>query len=191
MTTTYWTALNIKRGATAAEIKAAYRSIAAEMHPDHGGDAKKLALVSMAYDVLKREPNRAWGHRSDLMWARDYEAAFDIKPDATANERSAAEDLAEKLRRQTAKVERMRREAAEWMRQDAEERNERDRAERAGKARREADAKQHAKADRCGHGTKSGPCVRPFGHAHGHMSQAVLDVKTANAKAKRQAQKGA
>lgn len=41
-------------------------------------------------------------------------------------------------------------------------------------------------APRCGHETKSGPCVRPEGHTpNGHMSKAVLDAKTANFKAKK------
>lgn len=43
------------------------------------------------------------------------------------------------------------------------------------------------KAERCGVWTKSGACIRPEGHPHGHMSQSVLDTKKANAKAKRAA----
>jgi hypothetical protein len=46
-------------------------------------------------------------------------------------------------------------------------------------------------ARRCGAPTKSGPCVRPLNHGFGHMSQAVLDVKSANAKAKRDAKTAA
>lgn len=38
---------------------------------------------------------------------------------------------------------------------------------------------------KCGHETVSGACIRPLGHNFGHMSKAVLDVKSANAKAKK------
>jgi hypothetical protein len=44
---------------------------------------------------------------------------------------------------------------------------------------------------RCGIETKSGPCIRPEGHPHGHMSAAVRDAKVANAKAKKEAARAA
>jgi curved DNA-binding protein len=48
----YYSALGLKRGATEAEIKKAYRSMAMKHHPDRGGDEKKFKEVSVAYDVL-------------------------------------------------------------------------------------------------------------------------------------------
>ncbi len=48
----YYSALGLKRGATDAEIKKAYRSMAMKHHPDRGGDEKKFKEISVAYDVL-------------------------------------------------------------------------------------------------------------------------------------------
>jgi len=137
MTATYHSALGLREGATATEIKIAYRRIAAEMHPDHTrDDGTKLALINAAYTVLKADPHYYFGRRSDLAWARDYEAAF--KPQQPKAEH------------------------------------------------------KHAKGDRCGAATKSGPCVRPFGHtANGHMSAEVLKQKNENLKARKAAQKAA
>jgi hypothetical protein len=44
---------------------------------------------------------------------------------------------------------------------------------------------------RCGADTKSGPCIRPLNHPHGHMSAATRDAKVENAKAKKAAEKAA
>lgn len=48
----YYSTLGLKRGATDAEIKKAYRSMAMKHHPDRGGDEKKFKEISTAYDVL-------------------------------------------------------------------------------------------------------------------------------------------
>lgn len=63
---------------------------------------------------------------------------------------------------------------------------------RAQERAREREAKEQAKAeepksDRCHKETKSGPCGRPAGHAHGCQSYEGLRRKRENAKARRQA----
>lgn len=48
----YYSTLGLKRGATDAEIKKAYRSMAMKHHPDRGGDEKKFKEISQAYEFL-------------------------------------------------------------------------------------------------------------------------------------------
>lgn len=48
----YYSTLGLKRGATDAEIKKAYRSLAMKHHPDRGGDEKVFKEVSTAYEAL-------------------------------------------------------------------------------------------------------------------------------------------
>lgn len=48
----YYSTLGLKRGASDAEIKKAYRSMAMKHHPDRGGDEAKFKEISTAYDVL-------------------------------------------------------------------------------------------------------------------------------------------
>jgi DnaJ-class molecular chaperone len=48
----YYDTLGLKRGATAEEIKKAYRSLAMKYHPDRGGDEKKFKEISQAYEFL-------------------------------------------------------------------------------------------------------------------------------------------
>lgn len=40
-------------------------------------------------------------------------------------------------------------------------------------------------SERCGHATKSGPCIRVMNHPHSHMSQSNYDTKRQNAAAKK------
>jgi curved DNA-binding protein CbpA len=54
--------LGVSRGATAAEIRRAYRGLAARFHPDRdpGADARdKFRRISEAYDVLSDSAKRA------------------------------------------------------------------------------------------------------------------------------------
>jgi DnaJ-class molecular chaperone len=48
----YYTTLGLQRGASDAEIKKAYRSMAMKHHPDRGGDEKKFKEISQAYEFL-------------------------------------------------------------------------------------------------------------------------------------------
>jgi hypothetical protein len=45
----WWQVLGVQQGATAEAIKAAYRKLAAEHHPDRGGDSARMAAINMAY----------------------------------------------------------------------------------------------------------------------------------------------
>ena len=49
--------LGIKPGATVNEIKAAYRKLAHQHHPDKGGDAEKFKQVNKAYQELIKNPS--------------------------------------------------------------------------------------------------------------------------------------
>jgi curved DNA-binding protein len=48
----YYGLLGLKRGASDADIKKAYRSLAMKHHPDRGGDEKKFKDISVAYETL-------------------------------------------------------------------------------------------------------------------------------------------
>jgi curved DNA-binding protein len=48
----YYGTLGLKRGASDAEIKKAYRSLAMKHHPDRGGDEKKFKDLNAAYESL-------------------------------------------------------------------------------------------------------------------------------------------
>ena len=59
----YYDVLNCKKGATSVEIKASYRKLAMEMHPDKNpGDATaevRFKEINESYDVLKDDQKRA------------------------------------------------------------------------------------------------------------------------------------
>ena len=48
----YYKILGVKRNANADEIKSAYRKLALEHHPDHGGNEEKFKEINEAYSVL-------------------------------------------------------------------------------------------------------------------------------------------
>jgi DnaJ-class molecular chaperone len=62
--------LGIKRGATEAEIKKAYRSLAKQLHPDRNKDnpsaAKRFSEVTAAYDLLSDKDKRARYDRGEI-----------------------------------------------------------------------------------------------------------------------------
>jgi DnaJ-class molecular chaperone len=60
----YYSILKVKRTASAAEIKSAYRKLARERHPDVNGGtekaAREFALISLAYRTLSDPQERAY-----------------------------------------------------------------------------------------------------------------------------------
>jgi len=54
----YYSTLGLQRGATDADIKKAYRSMAMKHHPDRGGDEKKFKEISQAYEFLSDPQKR-------------------------------------------------------------------------------------------------------------------------------------
>ena len=55
----YYAILGVPRTATPDEIKRAYRRLAAQHHPDRGGDTAKFQELQQAYDVLSDSSKRA------------------------------------------------------------------------------------------------------------------------------------
>ncbi len=56
----YYELLGVKRSATKAEIKKAFRKLAAKYHPDKKtGDETKFKEITEAYEVLSDDNNRA------------------------------------------------------------------------------------------------------------------------------------
>lgn len=55
----YYKILGVERTATPDEIKRAYRKLAAQHHPDRGGDTKKFQEIQAAYDVISDPEKRA------------------------------------------------------------------------------------------------------------------------------------
>ena len=62
--------LGVKRGASEAEVKKAYRSLAKQLHPDRNQDnpkaAERFAKVTQAYDILSDKDRRARYDRGEI-----------------------------------------------------------------------------------------------------------------------------
>src|SRR5688500_8237237 len=62
--------LGLKRGASEAELKKAYRSLAKQLHPDRNTDnpkaAERFAEVTRAYDLLSDKDKRARYDRGEI-----------------------------------------------------------------------------------------------------------------------------
>src|SRR5476651_1135233 len=54
----YYDVLGVSKGASADEIKKAFRRQAVEHHPDRGGDEAKFKELNEAYEVLKDTDKR-------------------------------------------------------------------------------------------------------------------------------------
>ena len=55
----YYTILGVDRSASQDDIKKAYRKLAAQHHPDRGGDTAKFQEISAAYDTLGNPEKKA------------------------------------------------------------------------------------------------------------------------------------
>tara|TARA_B100002019_G_C21272445_1_gene603137 strand:- start:4027 stop:4833 length:807 start_codon:yes stop_codon:yes gene_type:complete len=55
----YYNILGVTRNASDSDIKAAYRKLAMQHHPDRGGDSTQFAKINQAYEVLKDPARRA------------------------------------------------------------------------------------------------------------------------------------
>src|SRR5438105_12075007 len=62
--------LGLKRGASEAEVKKAYRSLAKQLHPDRNKDnpnaAKRFSEITSAYDLLSDKDKRAKYDRGEI-----------------------------------------------------------------------------------------------------------------------------
>lgn len=58
MSKDYYNSLGVSKGASAEEIKAAFRKKAHQHHPDKGGDAEKFKEINEAYQVLSNSQKR-------------------------------------------------------------------------------------------------------------------------------------
>jgi DnaJ-class molecular chaperone len=54
----HYATLGIKENASSTDIKQAFRKLAAEHHPDKGGDAEKFKQVNEAYQILRDDNTR-------------------------------------------------------------------------------------------------------------------------------------
>jgi molecular chaperone DnaJ len=59
MSTDYYSVLGVEKTADKAEIKAAFRKLAHQHHPDKGGEEEKFKEINAAYQVLGNEEKRA------------------------------------------------------------------------------------------------------------------------------------
>lgn len=57
-TTAFYSALEVDKNASAAEIKKAYRKLAIKHHPDKGGDPETFKSITKAYEVLSDAEKR-------------------------------------------------------------------------------------------------------------------------------------
>jgi hypothetical protein len=62
----YYELLGVSRGASAAEVKSAYRALAKVMHPDAGGTAGTFRMLQLAYETLTDPTRRARYDHGDI-----------------------------------------------------------------------------------------------------------------------------
>jgi curved DNA-binding protein CbpA len=55
----HYQTLGVAKNATPDEIKKAYRKLAAQHHPDRGGDTAQFQKIQQAYDILSDPAKRA------------------------------------------------------------------------------------------------------------------------------------
>ena len=103
-----YTVLEVSSHASAAEIKAAYRRLVKQHHPDAGGDDQRMLALNAAWEVLGDQDRR---HKFDRTRISPPAASRqpDLRRARSAHNRSVAADdaLVEWLRRVYAPIDRM------------------------------------------------------------------------------------
>lgn len=90
----YYKILGIEQGATAAEVKAAYRKLAAKYHPDQpDGDLEKMQTINNAYDTLKDPDKRSFYDHS-----RKTQQSFHRSASSGAHSSSTQYDFDQRMR---------------------------------------------------------------------------------------------
>lgn len=157
-----------------AKVNTAYRRDALTEHPDAGGDEAAWTLKTAAFNQLKKAnagTRSVLVNKGDLVWDREFEA---LTPKATAPATFSLRDV-------------NRCHCGRHARRFGKCEQHQEPAKPASTSEGRDGRKRSAPSVRCGHETRSGGCVRPAGHPHGHMSAAVRDRKAANARARREA----
>jgi curved DNA-binding protein len=70
--------LGVERGATADQIKRAYRKLASQHHPDKGGDKSRFQEIQAAYDHLTNPQAAAAGAGNFQTGSFDFQTIFDV-----------------------------------------------------------------------------------------------------------------
>src|SRR5215471_3111447 len=88
----YYEVLGVTSRATYDEIRAAYRVLARETHPDAGGDPERFGLVAEAWEVLSDKDEREYydAERSLRMRAARPYVRFPTETEPEAEEAPAA-----------------------------------------------------------------------------------------------------
>ena len=66
--TDYYSILGVPKGASADEVKKAYRKMASQHHPDKGGDTPKFQQIEEAYRVLTHSQTCPKSNRKYDCW---------------------------------------------------------------------------------------------------------------------------
>lgn len=80
----HYEVLGIPRSAAPAEIRAAYRRVVKNVHPDANGPSSLFLLVQEAYEVLGDADRRAAYDRGERPVSRSSTDAFEVEPDEAA-----------------------------------------------------------------------------------------------------------